>query len=145
MLSPLASAATVLALEVRSLSELISPPSPSSSFFFFYPISLLLVPSVSLRLSLSSASPHPAHLGLILGEHLTDVLLKDEKRSGGESKSKQRSAKRRRGGTRQDGKDTAEHTFTHTSTRAEAQRIIASATLDTSGKRTSAHSMFDSA
>lgn len=38
----------------------------------------------------------PSHLGLILGEHLTDVLLKDEKRSGGESKSKQRSTERKK-------------------------------------------------
>lgn len=37
--------------------------------------------------------PGPS-LGLILREHLTDVLLKDEKRSGGESESKQRRMKK---------------------------------------------------
>lgn len=76
-------------LEVFQNSFFFLHPSTLPIFLLFFIQSLLLFLGVSPRLP-----PHlPSSLGLILGEHLTDVLLKDEKRSGGESKSKQRSMK----------------------------------------------------
>lgn len=46
--------------------------------------------SVSLLLFLGVPTSLFFSLTLVLREHLTDVLFKDEKRGGGESKSKQR-------------------------------------------------------
>lgn len=76
-------------LEVFQNSFFLSTPlHPPHLPPFFYSISFTLSRCVP------ATPPHPpSSLGLILGEHLTDVLLKDEKRSGGESKSKQRSMK----------------------------------------------------
>lgn len=66
-----------VSLEVRSLSKLAFFPSLSPC------LPPLFFASLGVPTSISS------FLALVLREHLTDVLFKDEKHSGGESKSKQ--------------------------------------------------------
>lgn len=69
----------------RSYDSQLGSQKSFKTLYFFSPFSLSLFYSflVSPRLSLSSSHD------LIHGEHLTDVLFKDEKHSGRESKSKQ--------------------------------------------------------
>lgn len=110
-----------VSLEVRSLSKLFFPPCLPPLFSVY----LLLFRGVPTSLSSS--------LALVLREHLTDVLFKDEKNSGGESKSKQHKNIHETTGK------TLLYTHAHTELTAEALRIITSATLDTSGKTASAH------